>query len=151
MVKKSKFWQTFELKNFKRGFIFFVCDFHRRKIFFQKARAFFIFLKSAGKANIFICFLQKAIFLPLKVKISKKLIIFFGQFYVTYRNIVQFEYNLWKLDYFEKGVLELMADPIVVAFWQLRSLIYAQTQKHLIFVHFDTDLRIGNNITKSNL
>ena len=41
---------------------------------FQKARAFFIFLKSAGKANIFhLGFLQKASFLPLKVKISKKL------------------------------------------------------------------------------
>ena len=37
----------------------------------------------------------------------------FSQFYVTYRNIVQFEYKLWKLDYFEKSVLELMADPVV--------------------------------------
>ena len=36
----------------------------------------------------------------------------FSQFYVTYRNIVQFESKLWKLDYFEKSVLELMADPV---------------------------------------
>ena len=36
----------------------------------------------------------------------------FGQFYVIYRNIVQFDYKLWKLDYFEKSVLELMADPV---------------------------------------
>ena len=35
-----------------------------------------------------------------------------GQFYVTYQNIVQFDHNLWKLDYFEKSVLELMADPV---------------------------------------
>ena len=26
----------------------------------------------------------------------------FGHFYVTYRNIVQFVHDLWKLDYFEK-------------------------------------------------
>ena len=39
----------------------------------------------------------------------------FSQFYVTYRNIVQFEYKLWKLDYFEKSVLELMADPVELA------------------------------------
>ena len=26
----------------------------------------------------------------------------FSEFYVTYRNIVQFDYKLWKLDYFEK-------------------------------------------------
>ena len=38
----------------------------------------------------------------------------FCQFYVTYRNIVQFEYTLWKLDYFEKSVLELMADPVYI-------------------------------------
>ena len=36
----------------------------------------------------------------------------FSQFYVTYRNIVQFEYKSWKLDHFEKSVLELMADPV---------------------------------------
>ena len=36
----------------------------------------------------------------------------FSQFYVTYRNIVQFDSKLWKLDYFEKSVLELMADPV---------------------------------------
>ena len=37
----------------------------------------------------------------------------FSQFYVLYRNTVQFEHNLWKLDCFEKSVLELMADPVV--------------------------------------
>ena len=37
----------------------------------------------------------------------------FSQFYVLYRNTVQFEHNLWKLDCFEKSVLELMADPEV--------------------------------------
>ena len=36
----------------------------------------------------------------------------FSQFYVTYRNIVQIDHNLWMLDYFEKSVLELMADPL---------------------------------------
>ena len=36
----------------------------------------------------------------------------FCQFYVTYRNMVQFDYKLLKLDYFEKSVLELMADPV---------------------------------------
>ena len=36
----------------------------------------------------------------------------FSQFYVAYRNIVQFNHSLWKLDYFEKSVLELMADPV---------------------------------------
>ena len=35
-----------------------------------------------------------------------------SQFYVTYRNIMQFDHNLWKLDYFETSVLELMADPV---------------------------------------
>ena len=37
----------------------------------------------------------------------------FSQFYVTYRNIVQFDHNLWKLDYSEKSVLELLADPVI--------------------------------------
>ena len=37
----------------------------------------------------------------------------FSQFYVTYRNIVQFDLYLGKLDYFEKSVLKLMADPVV--------------------------------------
>ena len=36
----------------------------------------------------------------------------FSQFYVTYRNIVQFDHNFWKLEYFEKSVLELMAGPV---------------------------------------
>ena len=36
----------------------------------------------------------------------------FSQFYVTFRNIVQFDYKLWKLDYLKKSVLELMADPV---------------------------------------
>ena len=39
----------------------------------------------------------------------------FSQFYATYQNIVQFDYKLWKLDYFEKSVLELMADPVAAA------------------------------------
>ena len=98
---------------------------------FQKARAFLFFFKFAGKANIFhLCFLQKAIFLPLKVKISKKLKQYmqkFSQFYVAYRNIVQFDHNLWKLDYFEKSVLEFMAGQVLQffcynIFQQLRSL-----------------------------
>ena len=37
----------------------------------------------------------------------------FSQFCVTYRNIVRFDHDLWKLHYFEKSVLELMADPVV--------------------------------------
>ena len=36
----------------------------------------------------------------------------FSQFYVTYQNIVQFDHDLGKLDYFEKSVLELMAGPV---------------------------------------
>ena len=36
----------------------------------------------------------------------------FSQFYITYRNIVQFDHDLGKLDYFEKRVLELMAGPV---------------------------------------
>ena len=36
------------------------------------------------------------------------------QFYVIYQNIVQFDHSLWKLDYFEKSVLELMFDPVIV-------------------------------------
>ena len=37
----------------------------------------------------------------------------FSQFYVTYRNIVQFDHDLGKLDYFEKSVLKLMAGPVI--------------------------------------
>ena len=37
----------------------------------------------------------------------------FSQFYVTYWNIVQFNHDLGKLDYFEKSVLKLMAGPVV--------------------------------------
>ena len=36
----------------------------------------------------------------------------FSQFYVTYRNIVQFDHDFGKLDYFEKSVLKLMAGPV---------------------------------------
>ena len=36
----------------------------------------------------------------------------FSQFYVLYQNIVQFDHSSWKLDYFEKSVLELMADQV---------------------------------------
>ena len=36
----------------------------------------------------------------------------FSQFYVTYQNIVQFDHDLGKLDYFEKSVLKLMAGPV---------------------------------------
>ena len=56
-----------------------------------------------------------AFFRPLKVKISKKLIKYMktiSQFYVINRKIVQFDHDLCKLDYFEKSVLELMADPV---------------------------------------
>ena len=42
----------------------------------------------------------------------------FSQFYVLYRNTVQFEHNLWKLDCFEKSVLELMADPVTSIFFK---------------------------------
>ena len=38
----------------------------------------------------------------------------FSQFHVTYRNIMQFDRNFWKLDYFEKSVLELLAYPVWV-------------------------------------
>ena len=38
----------------------------------------------------------------------------FSQSYVTYQNIVQFDRSLRKLDYFEKSVLKLMADPVDV-------------------------------------
>ena len=38
----------------------------------------------------------------------------FSQFYITYRNIVQFDHDLGKLDYFEKSVLELMTDPVII-------------------------------------
>ena len=37
--QNSKFWKTFKIKVFKQGFIFFVLDFHSRKVIFQKARA----------------------------------------------------------------------------------------------------------------
>ena len=37
----------------------------------------------------------------------------FSQFYVKYRNIVQFDHDLWKLDYFEKSVFELMTNPVL--------------------------------------
>ena len=60
-------------------------------------------------------FLKIAFFWPLKVKISKKSIKYmqkFSKFYVTYRNIVQFDHDLGKLDYFEKSVLKLMASPV---------------------------------------
>ena len=60
-------------------------------------------------------FFENCLFRPLKVKISKKLMKYmqkFSQFYVTYRNIVQFDHNLGKLDYFEKSVLKLMAGPV---------------------------------------
>ena len=35
-----------------------------------------------------------------------------SQFYITCRNVVQFDHDLWNLDYFEKSVLKLMADPV---------------------------------------
>ena len=38
----------------------------------------------------------------------------FSQFYVRYRNIVQFDHDLGKLDYFEKSVLKLMSGPVHV-------------------------------------
>ena len=40
-----------------------------------------------------------------------------SQFYVRYQNIVHFDRNLWKLDYFEKCILVLMADPVDLAAW----------------------------------
>ena len=61
-------------------------------------------------------FLKIAFFWPLKVKISKKLIKYmqkFSQFYVAYRNVVQFDNDLGKLNYFEKSVLKLMAGPVL--------------------------------------
>ena len=66
MVKKSKCWQTFEIKVFKQGSISFVRDFHSRKIIFQKARAFLFIYKSAGKANIFHLFPPKSHIYALK-------------------------------------------------------------------------------------
>ena len=64
----------------------------------------------------------------------------FSQFYVTYRNIVQFDHDLGKLDYFEKSVLKLMAGPVhpsryqsALVFW-LRKLTFVEekmtTGKH---------------------
>ena len=60
-------------------------------------------------------FFENCFFQPLQVKISKKWIKYmqkFSQFYVTYRNIVQFDHDLGKVDYFEKSVLKLMAGPV---------------------------------------
>ena len=73
--KKYFFRKTFETKLFEQYFIFSVLDFHSRNIFFEEASALLVFLKSAGKVNISVlCFLQKAHFLPLKVKILKKIL-----------------------------------------------------------------------------
>ena len=54
----------------------------------------------------------KLLILALKVKILRKTINTqkFSQFYVTYHKIEVWPYDLWKLEYFEKIVLELMAD-----------------------------------------
>ena len=52
-MKSQNFDKLLNLKPFKQCFIFFIRDFYRRNIIFQKASAALIFLKSAGKANIF--------------------------------------------------------------------------------------------------
>ena len=55
----------------------------------------------------------------------------FSQFCVTYWNIVRFDHDLWKLDYFEKSVLELMADSVAVIVIVARSR-YHHATSHII-------------------
>ena len=50
----------------------------------------------------------------------------FSQFYVTYRNIVQFDHDLGKLDFFEKSVLKLMAGPVYIAVKLVRTYIHTK-------------------------
>ena len=64
----------------------------------------------------------------------------FSPFYVTYQNIVQYDHDLWKLDDFEKSVLELMTDP---AYYKeshdLQNLFLALV---LVFMGGEADLHI---------
>ena len=56
----------------------------------------------------------------------------FSHFYVTYRNIVQFDRNLWNLDYFEKSALELMADSVV---HEVVVMCYHQLSSTCLYIH----------------
>ena len=88
-----------------------------------------------GKANIFPLFPPKSIFFALKVKILKKLIKDmqkFIQFYVTYWNIVQFDHNVWNLDYLKKSVIDFMANPVPPEQFELISEKYSYLTRSVI-------------------